>query len=235
MNITATIGALLLGLAFAAQAHADTSPTATLDAFYAASAGSNQSAFIAQLTEDAVLLGVDGGERLQGEALRDYVSKSFGSESATATNGNSWGYHSSDRHIRLSADGTVAWFDESLQHEQLGAGRASGVLVANGGNWKIAQYNRIAYHCQVLRWHRLRVRPHPQPQPQLQYQRRARRSRDVCNCVTRQTQKAAVEWWCVVRTSARPDQRYFSKFITTFHHSLGNSARHRYSNRASLG
>ena len=87
MNITATIGALLLGLAFAAQAHADTSPTATLDAFYAASAGSNQSAFIAQLTEDAVLLGVDGGERLQGEALRDYVSKSFGSESATATNG----------------------------------------------------------------------------------------------------------------------------------------------------
>ncbi|MBK6741156.1 MAG: nuclear transport factor 2 family protein [Haliea sp.] len=142
MNITATIGALLLGLAFAAQAHADTSPTATLDAFYAASAGSNQSAFIAQLTEDAVLLGVDGGERLQGEALRDYVSKSFGSESATATNGNSWGYHSSDRHIRLSADGTVAWFDESLQHEQLGAGRASGVLVANGGNWKIAQYNR---------------------------------------------------------------------------------------------
>lgn len=144
MNITATIGALLLGLAIAVQAHADTSPTATLDAFYAASAGSNQSAFIAQLTEDAVLLGVDGGERLQGEALRDYVSKSFGSESATATNGNSWGYHSSDRHIRLSADGTVAWFDESLQHEQLGAGRASGVLVANGGNWKIAQYNRIA-------------------------------------------------------------------------------------------
>jgi hypothetical protein len=144
MKITATIGALLLGLAIAAQAHADTSPTATLDAFYAASAGSNQSAFIAQLTEDAVLLGVDGGERLQGEALRDYVSKSFGSESATATNGNSWGYQSSDRYIRLSADGTVAWFDESLQHEQLGAGRASGVLVANGGNWKIVLYNRIA-------------------------------------------------------------------------------------------
>jgi hypothetical protein len=142
MKITATIGSLLLGLAIAAQAHADTSPTATLDAFYAASAGSNQSAFIAQLTEDAVLLGVDGVERLQGQALRDHVSKSFGSESATATNGNTWGYHSSDRHIRLSADGTVAWFDESLQHEQLGAGRASGVLVANGGNWKIAQYNR---------------------------------------------------------------------------------------------
>lgn len=142
MKITATIGALLLGLAIAAQTHADASPTATLDAFYKAGAGANQSAFIAQLTEDAVLLGVDGGTRLQGQALRDYVSKSFGSESVTATNGNTWGYHSSDRQIRLSADGAVAWFDESLQHEQLGAGRASGVLVANGGNWKIAQYNR---------------------------------------------------------------------------------------------
>jgi len=140
MKITATIGALLLGLAIATQPHADTSPTATLDAFYAASAGGNQSAFIAQLTEDAVLLGVDGVARLQGQSLRDYVSKSFGSEGIA--NGNSWSYHSSDRQIRLSADGTVAWFDESLQHEKLGAGRASGVLVANGGNWKIAQYNR---------------------------------------------------------------------------------------------
>lgn len=140
MKITAMIGALLLGLAIAAQAHADTSPAATLDAFYAASAGADQSAFIAQLTEDAVLLGVDGGARLQGQSLRDYVSKSLGSESAS--NGNTWDYYSSDRQIRLSADGTVAWFDESLQHAQLGAGRASGVLVANGGNWKIAQYNR---------------------------------------------------------------------------------------------
>ncbi len=92
--------------------------------------------------EDAVFLGVDGGARLQGQSLRDYVSKSLGSESAS--NGNTWGYYSSDRQIRLSADGTVAWFDESLQHEQLGAGRASGVLVESGGNWKIAQYNRIA-------------------------------------------------------------------------------------------
>jgi hypothetical protein len=139
MKITATIGALLLGLLMAAQTHADTSPTATLDAFYKAGAGANQSAFIAQLTEDAVFLGVDGRTRLQGESLRDYVSESFGSGSVT--HGNTWAYHSSDRQIRLSADGSVAWFDESLQHEQLGAGRASGVLVENGGNWKIAQYN----------------------------------------------------------------------------------------------
>jgi hypothetical protein len=139
MKTTATIGALMLGLMITAQAHAETSPAATLDAFYKAGAGANESAFIAQLAEDAVLLGVDGDVRLQGQSLRDYVDKNFGS--ASVTNGNAWGYHSSDREIRLSADGSVAWFDESLQHEQLGAGRASGVLVANGGNWKIAQYN----------------------------------------------------------------------------------------------
>lgn len=139
MKTTATIGALLLGLVIAAQATAGTSPAATLDAFYKAGAGANESAFIAQLAEDAVLLGVDGGARLQGQSLRDYVSASFGSGSVT--NGDTWAYHSSDRQIRLSADGSVAWFDEALQHEQFGTGRASGVLIANGGNWKIAQYN----------------------------------------------------------------------------------------------
>jgi hypothetical protein len=134
MKTNATIGALLLSLIITAPAHAETSPAATLDAFYKAGAGANQSAFVAQLTEDAVFLGVDGGTRLQGQSLRDYVSDSV-------ANGNTWAYHSSDREIRLSADGSVAWFDESLQHEQLGTGRASGVLIADNGNWKIAQYN----------------------------------------------------------------------------------------------
>lgn len=140
MKITATMGALSLGLAIAAQTHADASPAATLDAFYKAGAGANQSAFTAQLAEDAVLLGVDGDRRLQGPSLHEYINKTL--DSASAAHNNTWTYSSRDREIRLSADGTVAWFDESLQHEQLGAGRASGVLVANGGNWKIAQYNR---------------------------------------------------------------------------------------------
>lgn len=134
MKTTATIGALLLGLMITVQAHTETSPASTLDAFYAAAAGANQPAFTAQLTEDAVLLGLEGGSRLQGQSLRDYVAESL-------ANGNTWAYRSSDREIRLSADGSVAWFDESLQHEQLGAGRASGVLIAKSGNWKIAQYN----------------------------------------------------------------------------------------------
>jgi hypothetical protein len=140
MKSIATTFALLLGLVLATQARAETSPAATLDAFYKAGAGADQSAFIAQLAADAVLLGVDGDARLQGQSLRDYVSESFGSPGLT--NGNAWALDSSDREIRLSADGSVAWFDESLQHDQLGSGRASGVLVANGGNWKIAQYNR---------------------------------------------------------------------------------------------
>jgi hypothetical protein len=134
MKTTATIGALLLSLTVTAHAYAETSPAATLDAFHRAAADANQSAFIAQLAADAVLLGVEEGARLQGQSLRDYVSDRF-------TNSNTWTYRGSNREIQLSADGSVAWFDESLQHEQLGAGRASGVLIANGGDWKIAQFN----------------------------------------------------------------------------------------------
>jgi SnoaL-like domain len=142
MKSTATICALVLSLAFTAQSQAESSPAATLDAFYKAGAGANQPAFIAQLAEDAVLLGVNGDTRLQGQSLRDYVSKDLAREQFS--DGNIWTYYSRGREIRLSADGAVAWFDESLQHEKLGPGRASGVLIANGGDWKIAQYNLTA-------------------------------------------------------------------------------------------
>lgn len=133
MKTNATI-AVLLSLLITVPALAETTPDATLDAFYQAGAGANQAAFFAQLARDAVVLGVDGGVRLQGPSLRDFVSASFAS-------GDAWAYRSSDRDIRLCADGTVAWFDESLQHDRLGRGRASGVLVQDGGSWKIVQYN----------------------------------------------------------------------------------------------
>src|SRR2546428_801943 len=41
----------------------------------------------------------------------------------------------------VSSDGKKAWFDEDLETEKLGAARGSGVLVKDGGRWKIAQYN----------------------------------------------------------------------------------------------
>jgi hypothetical protein len=134
MNIYSTTGTLLLGVLFTLQALAEASPEAALDTLHKAGAEANQADFIAVLAQDAVFLGVGDGTRLQGQALRDFVSESFAS-------GNTWDYRTSERDVRLSADGTVAWFDESLEHDQLGRGRGSGVLIQNGGGWKVVQYD----------------------------------------------------------------------------------------------
>lgn len=134
MAIQSRVGALLLGVFIAMRALAAASPEAALDAFHQAGTDANQSAFIALLTEDAVLLGADGRERLQGQSLRDFISERFSS-------GRAWAFHSSERETRLSADGAVAWFDESLQNDRMGRGRGSGVMIQINGDWKIAQYD----------------------------------------------------------------------------------------------
>lgn len=115
-------------------AQADELPGATLDSFHTAAAEADEPAYLAQLTTEIVFLGTDGTERWEGQAFRDFVSDNF-------SRGRGWTYRSSQREIRLSPDGQVAWFDELLQHDQLGQCRGSGVLVRDDGDWKIAQYN----------------------------------------------------------------------------------------------
>lgn len=138
MRTNATISAmsfgLLVGALIAVPASAQSSPQAALDAFYKAAAAANESEFIAVLAADAVLLGIGDEGRLQGQPLYEYVSESFAS-------GGNWRYSVNDRQIRQTDDGSVAWFDESLQSDGLSPGRASGVLVQDDGNWKVAQYN----------------------------------------------------------------------------------------------
>lgn len=134
MKIQSAICALLFGLVCNHHTLADTEPATALDALHQAGARADPAAFLLLLTTDAVFLGVNGNTRLEGQSLRDFVSTNF-------SRGGAWNYHSDQRDIRLSADGAVAWFDESLEHDQLGHGRGSGVLVKNGGGWRIAQYN----------------------------------------------------------------------------------------------
>lgn len=134
MKIRSLICALWLGLASSAQVLAQASPDTTLDALHQAGAEANQAAFSALLATDVVFLGIDGTNRLEGQSVRDFVSKSF-------TSGNAWTYRSSQRETRLSADGTVAWFDESLETDQLGRGRGTGVLIHDSDGWKVAQYS----------------------------------------------------------------------------------------------
>lgn len=128
-----SLGAFAISLCLATAALAD-SPAGTLDRFHATAASADRDAFLALFAPEAVFLGTDGTERLQGEAFREFVTERF-------ADGQGWAYRSRERHIEVSADGDIAWFDESLSHEQLGQCRGSGVLRRGVDGWRIAQYN----------------------------------------------------------------------------------------------
>jgi len=134
MKILSAICALLFILACNTHTFADSMPANAIDALHRASAKADPEAFLALLTTDAVLLGVDGNKRLEGQALHSFVHERF-------SRGETWKYRSQQREIRLSADGVVAWFNEALEHDQLGHGWGSGVLIKTGAGWKVAQYN----------------------------------------------------------------------------------------------
>ncbi|HEY6131989.1 MAG TPA: nuclear transport factor 2 family protein [Halioglobus sp.] len=134
MKIKVMLCALLLGSVSCIQVLADASPEDTLDALHKAGVDADRSAFLSLLTQDVVLLGMAGGNRLEGQSARDFVSAQF-------ARGDAWAYRSRARDIRLSADGSVAWFDEALEQDQFGSGRGTGVLVRSDEGWKIAQYH----------------------------------------------------------------------------------------------
>lgn len=105
-----------------------------LDAFHAAAARADQPAYFRLMTENVVFLGTDASERWQGQAFRDFVNQYF-------PKGRGWTYVPTQRDIDMGPGGQWALFDELLAHDRLGTCRGSGVLVLEGGRWKIAQYN----------------------------------------------------------------------------------------------
>ena len=107
---------------------------ATVDRFHSAAAAADMELYFGQMTRDVVFLGTDGSERWQGNEFREFVEGHF-------AQGQGWVYLASDRRIDFSTDQRVAWFDEALDHAKLGRCRGSGVLLLDGGVWKIAQYN----------------------------------------------------------------------------------------------
>ncbi len=105
-----------------------------LDALHRAAAEADFDAYFGLYASEFVFLGTDATERWDREQFMDYARAPF-------SEGRGWTYTPLERHVYLSADGSTAWFDERLQNANLGETRGSGVLVREGGAWKIAQYN----------------------------------------------------------------------------------------------
>jgi hypothetical protein len=121
-----------------AAAETPTSPTVAieqvLDAFHTAAAKADEEAYFALLAPTGVFLGTDATERWDKAAFQAFAHPYF-------AKGTAWTFVPRNRHVNLSADGRVAWFDELLDSANYGECRGSGVLEKIDGAWKVQQYN----------------------------------------------------------------------------------------------
>ncbi len=105
-----------------------------LEGFHAAAAKSDFEKYFAHWDEQSVFLGTDAKERWTGKEFKDFAKPYF-------AKGQGWTYKSRERHISISPDGRVAWFDELLDNAKYGECRGSGVVIKQGADWKLVQYN----------------------------------------------------------------------------------------------
>ncbi len=110
------------------------SAAAVLDDFHQAASRADEERYLGHMAPDGVFLGTAAGERWDRPAFRTFVHPYF-------SQGRGWTYRPRQRHIEISPDGAVAWFDEMLDHDRYGELRGTGVLRMIDGKWKIAQYN----------------------------------------------------------------------------------------------
>lgn len=108
--------------------------TRTLDGWHDAAARADEDAYFKLFAKDGVFLGTDAKERWTVSEFRAYAHPHF-------AKGKAWSFKATRRAITLSSDARVAWFDEDLATPHLGPSRGSGVLVREGGAWRIAHYN----------------------------------------------------------------------------------------------
>lgn len=125
---------LLLMPALVSTATSAQSPEAVLDAWHLAAARADADAYFGLMASGAVFLGTDATERWTKAEFRAYAEPYF-------KQGKAWTFKSVKRHVANSSDGNTAWFDEELDTPNLGPARGSGVLVKQGGVWRIIQYN----------------------------------------------------------------------------------------------
>ena len=126
--------ALWLVLFLVSPASPEADVAAVLDDWHAAAAAAQEERYFGHFASGAVFLGTDATERWTAEEFRRYAHPYF-------AKGKAWSFKAVERHVAFSGDGAVAWFDEKLDTPNLGPSRGSGVLVREGGAWRIAQYN----------------------------------------------------------------------------------------------
>jgi hypothetical protein len=136
-TVRAAWGALAIGALVAAAGPDPASEVAAaLDAFHAAAAAADEGRYFSLFAPEGVFLGTAGEERWTVEEFRAYAHPHFAA-------GRGWTYvaRPGRRHIGVSADGGLAWFDEVLDNAKYGECRGTGVLRRIDGAWRIVHYS----------------------------------------------------------------------------------------------
>lgn len=136
MRSAALVAVLLIGLTASALAQGDaaTAVGQTLDAYHAAASKADEATYLGLMAPTGVFIGTDATERWEKNAFQAFVHPYF-------SQGKGWTFSPRDRHIVLSRDGRVAWFDELLDSATYGECRGTGALELVDGAWKIQQYH----------------------------------------------------------------------------------------------
>ena len=126
--------ALVLLSACASLADSRGDINATLDDWHKAAADANEARYFGAMAPEFVFLGTDATERWDLGAFREFAHPYF-------VQGKAWTFVPRDRHVMLSPNGDIAWFDEKLDSASYGECRGTGVVRKVGGAWKVAHYN----------------------------------------------------------------------------------------------
>ena len=119
---------------------------AVLNDLHDAASKADFNRYFSHFTEGAVFLGTDPSERWPISEFRAYAKLRF-------ERGDGWTYVPKERHVSLSDDGNVAWFDEMTESKKYGNMRGTGVLVKSGKTWKVAQYNLLKrFNAEMRPW-----------------------------------------------------------------------------------
>ncbi len=105
-----------------------------LDDVHAAAAAADSERYFSHFSERAVFLGTDPTERWPLAEFRAWAAPYF-------ERGSAWTYRAVERHVDVAPGGEVGWFDEVVRNETYGDLRGTGVVVLEGGEWRLAQYN----------------------------------------------------------------------------------------------
>lgn len=104
----------------------------SLNAWHKAAAKADFDAYFNLMTKDGVFIGTDATENWQNDDFRAFSKPYF-------DNGKAWSFNVVQRHIYLSEDNSLAWFDELLD-TQMKICRGSGVMKQEDNTWKVAHY-----------------------------------------------------------------------------------------------